>query len=428
MPVLPSVTLRRTTLRAMSKRDQPSSSFMRVAVPWVVLLGAVAIVTAFALDLDEPTPRRQSAPLASNAASTTASGAIGATQVAPRTPTVVTPPSPTALASTVIEPKELDYGTLKPGEVKTLSGIIRNTGVIPIEFTGQMKGCSCTTVDIPKGIVQPGESIGYSATLTAGLTPTTKKSSISLVLANHQPVRIPVDGEIIRGIRVSPRRINAVSIDPTQPDLRVPAQIRRVQLQSPTNTPFRILRIDGRPVEEFPGGSRMLNPVPQHSFIFDDFSEYDAVTGLSADGDMLPFFRLIETDHPGAAVVEIPVDHPARIAQLERRGQRPWMFVENRVVVPAVEPGGVAIFELPVKVIGSANGERVVAVTSESPELFEAELLSVRNEGREWRVRFKIVPLQRHDGAFLGKVRLHSSKFSAPLPIIGAVQRAGPPA
>jgi len=410
-----------TTLGGMPEPAQ-SSSFIKGAVPWVVLLGAVAIVTAFALDLDSP-PRRASGPATAGATST-----AGVTEVAPRSPTPVAAPSPTALSSTAIEPAELDYGTLKPGEVKTLNGLIRNTGTMPIEFTGEMKGCSCTTVDIPKGIVQPGGSIGYSATLTAGLTPTTKKSSISLVLASHQPVRIPVDGEIIRGIRVSPRRINAVSIDPADPEQRVPAKIRRIQLQSPTNTPFRILRIDGRPVEEFPGGSRMLNPVPQHNFIFDDFSQYDAVTGLDPNGDMLSFFRLIETDHPGAAVVEVPVDHPARIAQLEPRGQRPWLFVENRVVVPSVEPGGVAIFELPVKVIGSANGERIVAVTSESPELFEAELLSVRNEGREWRVRFKIVPLQQYDGAYLGKVRLHSPKFSAPLPIIGAVQRAGQPA
>jgi hypothetical protein len=102
------------------------------------------------------------------------------------------------------------------------------------------------------------------------------------------------------------------------------------------------------------------------------------------------------------------------------------MFVENRVVVGAVEPGGTAIFELPVKRIGATGSERVVAVISESPDLFNAELLSVRNEGREWRVRFKIEPVQTGDGAYLGKIRLHSQNYSASLPVIGAVQSASP--
>ena len=92
-----------------------------------------------------------------------------------------------------------------------MGATVTNEGHEPIRFTGAMKGCSCTTVDVAAVELQPGETLPFSATMTAGLTPTSKSSKISLVLEDHVPISIPTDGEIVRGIRVTPRRMAAVN-------------------------------------------------------------------------------------------------------------------------------------------------------------------------------------------------------------------------
>ncbi len=403
--------------------DGSSGGGLKTFIPWIVLVGAATIVTAFALDLGAP------APTPARPAPAQPSTPLASTQPTNR-PVTTAPaapaPSPTAKANFTVSPAVLDYGTLAPGEVKPIDATVTNTGDEPLRFTGEMKGCSCTTLDLRPTTVQPGESVTFTATMTAGLTPTTKKSSIRLVLRDHQPARIEVDGEIVRGVRVNPRRLAAVGRPADNSDgPAVPVQVRRVRFESPSGTPFRILRVDGRDVKTFIGGDRFLNPQPTHAFIFDDFEQWDPVTGLNDKGELMPFFRMIETDHPGGEVIAIPVDHPARVAHLERRGERPWLWVETHLVVGAVEPGGTIAFDVPIKMAGANEAEMVHGVTSESPDVLDVTLAGIRREGREWRATINVTPKRTDDGAFLGRIRFHSPNYSASVPVIGAVRTTG---
>jgi hypothetical protein len=325
----------------------------------------------------------------------------------------------------------LDFGWLAPGEVRRVEAVVTNTGDTPIAFTGNMKGCSCTSIEIEAGPLQPGASRPFAAIMTAGLTPTTKKSSLKLLLSTHAAIRIPVDGNIVRGLHVLPLRLAATNNNPDDPTGdKIPAKVRRVTFRSPTQTPFRVLSIDGLPVGSFPLGDQLGQPRPDHAFLFDDFDQYDPVTGLDARGEMIPLFRLIETDHPGAEVIEVPIDHPARRATIERRGDRPWLFIENRYVVGPVTPGGSTVFEIPISWAPSpganvSSNEMVNAVESLSSEL-HAELLSVRKDGRKWKIQIRVTPTRTDDGTYMGRIRMHSDNYNASVPVIGAVRSAGP--
>ena len=118
------------------------------------------------------------------------------------------------------------------------------------------------------------------------------------------------------------------------------------------------------------------------------------------------------------------MDHPALRANIERRGERTWLYTAQRVVVPPVQPGAMAVYEIPVKRVGPGR-EMISSMESESPDVFDAQLLGVRQEGRETIVRFGITPKLAQDGAYMGNVRFRSEQFSAPLVVIGAVRAPG---
>jgi len=306
-----------------------------------------------------------------------------------------------------------------------MGATVTNEGHEPIRFTGSMKGCSCTTVDVAAVELQPGETLPFSATMTAGLTPTSKSSKISLVLEDHVPISVPTDGEIVRGIRVTPRRMGAVNRNRQDPEAPgTAASLRRIRFDAPEGRPFRILRVDGVDAATFPLGAGLLQPKPVHTFIFDDFSQFDPETGLDAKGTPIKLFRLVETDHPDAAVIEVPVDHPMRIAQMQPRGSRPWFFVENRFVADTVAPGGSAIVDVPLLVDPRVPWEPPTAVRSLS-DAFDARLVELEPNGKKQRARIEVTPTLATDGAYIGDLEFESANFSMTVPLIGAVRLPG---
>jgi hypothetical protein len=411
-------------------RDTPApSGLLKVLLPWILVLVVAAVVVGFGLDLGGESTRGSQSVQSAQESSATGSATTPSPQRAASaldTSALATRPQPqappTRASNVSFDPPLIQWGFLKPGEVKVLEATVTNEGHEPIRFTGEMKGCSCTKVDIAAVEVAPGESLPFRATMTAGLTPTTKKSKISLTLQDHVAISVPTDGEIVRGIRVSPRRVSAVNRNRQDPDgPGTAATLRRVRFDAPDGRPFRVLRVDGVDAASFPLGAGLLHPKPVHSFIFDDFNQFDPVTGLNAKGEPIKLFRLLETDHPDAAVIELPIDHPMRIAQLQRRGDRPWFFVENRFVADTVAPGDSTIVDVPLLVDTRLPWEAPTQVRSLSDD-FEARLVELVAIGRKQRARIEITPRLVGDGAYIGDIQFESPNFSVTVPLIGAVR------
>ncbi|MCH2136958.1 MAG: DUF1573 domain-containing protein [Phycisphaerales bacterium] len=405
-----------------TKADPPPKPHPgRVLLPWLVLVIVASAVVALAMGTGEETART------SRQADAKAATPPRSTTPVAKQPPVSTEPAPLRVPQVSFDPPMIQWGFLKPGEVKQMGSTVTNEGSEPIRFTGNMKGCSCTTVEIPAIELAPGASVPFTATMTAGLTPTTKSGGIKLLLAEHEAIRIPTDGEIVRGIRVSPRRISAISRpgnDRSAP--ATPAGSRRVRFDAPEGTPFRILRIDGQDVSSFAGAATLSNPMPVQTYVFDDFAQYDPETGLNAQGELLPLFRLVETDHPAAPVIEVPVDHPVRIARLKPRGERPWFWVENRYVADTVAPGQSAVIEIPLLVDSKRPWEAPTGARSLDGK-FDARLLDVTPDGRKYKARVQISPAATENCAWIGELELTSDNFAATVPVIGAVRVEGAP-
>ncbi len=312
-----------------------------------------------------------------------------------------------------LDPPVYEFGYLRPGEARTRSLTLTNLDAAPIRLKGTWRGCSCTTLDLSPGMLQPGQSLVVPATLTAGLTPTTKTSTVKLEVAGRPPIVLPVEGEIIRGVRARPRDIDTYRYRGPEGNY-IPNG--RIVLDAPEGPDFRILSVNGTTVD-----SSMAS---QHVIPW-DVSGWDPTTGLDQHGAVIPAFWLVETDHPETPVLEIPVRHRAH--RPTPRGDRPWFFVEQRVNVGGIPSGGSGEFTLPIKWAGGNVGrDDTITRVSSSSDLFRADLISNVPQGRESLASILVTPLPGTKGPFQGEITIHGEAFEAALPIVGHAARSNP--
>ena len=196
----------------------------------------------------------------------------------------------------------------------------------------------------------------------------------------------------------------------------------RIQLSSTDGRPFRILSAGGQPAIAWPssGGDPMI-PSISHEMVI-DIGEHDKETLLDPEGNLFPAFWVYETDHPEAPVVEVRMVHQAHRTH-RREKEREWVFVENRIVVDAVPPGGSTTFELPIVWNSRDNRtQQIHEVVSNSPD-FDAELIGMRADGTKTKAIIRITPSGGVQGPYQGKVEFVSREHRAPLSVIGYVNR-----
>ncbi|MCH2141920.1 MAG: DUF1573 domain-containing protein [Phycisphaerales bacterium] len=310
-----------------------------------------------------------------------------------------------APVSVTLEPSSYAFGFLRPSEVRSRTLVVTNRESQPIRLKGTWKGCSCTTLDVQAGLLGPGESREVTATLTAGLTPTTKDSSVKLEVTGRPPIVLPMTGEIIRGVRARPRDISTYAYRGAEGNYRPRGS---VTLDAPEGVPFRILAINGQP--------QQTEPSLQHTVVW-DVSQYDATTGLDADGELVPRFWLVETDHPDTPVMELRVSH--RASRIPPRGDRPWFFTELYVNAGPAGEDGNAVFTLPIKGLSGlkANADTIRGVRSLSDE-FTARLRSLRLEGRDVMAEIVLTPVSDAVGAIKGQIMIEGEQWQAPLHVV----------
>jgi len=406
----------------MRKQEPTEATGLSMRVVLQICGGAVLLVVLVAIGgglFDQPAASRGPGPVAEKPDEAANPGQSAAAQDAakPRATPAKSPPElvvDPALAEQeveiLLEPPAYEYGFMRPEDVAVRTIRVTNLDPQPIRLKGTWRGCSCTTLDVQPGILQPGESVDVPATLTAGLTPTTKDSTVKLELVGRPPIVLPVKGEIIRGVRARPRDIDTYRYRGAEGNY-IPSG--RIALDSPEGVPFRILSVNGDPVES---ESKLVHVVPW------SVAEFDATTGLNERGELIPKFWLVETDHPETPVMEIMVRHRAH--RPEPRGERPWFFVEQRVNVGGIPRGGSGECVIPIKWKGGKPGrdDTLAGVRSDSPE-FTASLVETPSKGRETLAKIRITPAVGVEGPFSGDLVIEGEAYTATLPVIGHAAR-----
>jgi len=347
--------------------------------------------------------------------------------LAPVTPAVaetVTPSPPVdeadlEPAEVKLTPERFEFGLMAPGSVTSRTIQLRNVGSEPVHVLGSKKSCSCTMVDLTPTVLQPGDEIPVTATMTAGLRQA-DKSTVKVILqyAAHAPTTIGIEGIISLPVKIEPTDVRMHPKGFDDPTYRTKGIL---QLTSVDGEPFRVLRSGGEepefmiPVVD----STVLSQKHQVRWNLDG---YDPETGLNESGELVPEFWMVVTDHPGAPLVGVPLNH--RIHRLQPRGDRPWFTIDRFGVVDPVEAGGSVDFMIPLN--GNRNprtSDPVYIVESDSPA-FSAELISSTPapDGKVMNLLIRITPAETTRGSYSGKLLLKSANWEAPFSVIGYVR------
>lgn len=320
-------------------------------------------------------------------------------------------------AQVQLVPEAFDFGVMKPGSINRRTLQLRNVSSVPMRIVGTKKTCSCTTVDMQPGLLQPGEEMPLTAIMAADHTPK-EKNSVRVVVQYEglAPTTIPIKGVISHAISTSPREIRVHPRGYADPAYRSSGTLT---LRSLDGQPFRVLRSGGKPPVFMTPGETVETSALNHSIRW-DVSDFDGDTGLNAEGDRLPPFWLIETDHPTSLLVEVAMNH--KLDRIQQRGSCPWFTLDRRAVVEPVTAGKSAEFLLAMNgMLGAKSQDELInAVVSES-DLFTTELVGIEPhvDGKRVNLRIQVTPAAGHRGPFMGQVQIQSPAYSRPFTVIG---------
>ncbi|MBR4918578.1 MAG: DUF1573 domain-containing protein [Bacteroidales bacterium] len=90
----------------------------------------------------------------------------------------------------------VDFGTLKVGDVKTVTITFTNIGKKPLILDDVISSCDCTTVEWSKQPIMPGKKGTIKATYTAKHTGLISKRLTVLSNANTDRVILQLKGEV----------------------------------------------------------------------------------------------------------------------------------------------------------------------------------------------------------------------------------------
>ncbi|MCA9282004.1 MAG: DUF1573 domain-containing protein [Phycisphaeraceae bacterium] len=218
-----------------------------------------------------------------------------------------------------LDPDLVDLGDMMPNTKKSGSLVMKNVGDKPLRILALRSTCACTVPGIQSDTIQPGESITIELELDANsATGATLRYIMALIEGYTQPVQLIVQADVNYGVRTS------VTYDP--PDQ---ARTADIELRSTDESvPFTVISAGGMAPKFLDGFDPVKDEPRTHYTIRQDFSMYSA--------EQLPRWFIIETDHPTAAVIDVPV--PNYELNPERLRHR-FNLSESRLVLGRMEAG-----------------------------------------------------------------------------------------
>ncbi len=308
------------------------------------------------------------------------------------------------------EPPRINVGVLKPGQSATATVRVRNIGTEPLKILSSRASCGCTSVDLANTVLEPGGSAPLTVRYDAGGLGK-KQENISVLFEGYdQPADLAVLVEVDLAVRAVPTYIAASQ-----------AMSGWLTVQSLDGRPFRILGSNGKAPVYNAFDPEVDEPRPGYRVKW-DLTPFDATTCQDADGNPMPGWWVIETDHPECPIFDLTVRHVCTVPPQRPPDRRPWVLSQTRVPIGRLEPGEAAEFRVSLKWLGGAEpDDTVYAALSESPEQFDAELVTVEQRGTMNEALIRVTPRDDFRGLVYGTLQVYSARHSAPLVVIGQV-------
>ncbi len=296
----------------------------------------------------------------------------------------------------VADPIALDLGFLPPNTPGEGTVTLRNNGDKPLTINAIVASCKCTTInDIVGKQIAPGGSETITIKLDGAPAMGVRRSSVKVTVDGFaRALDIAVKGEVSLPVRIVPPYINAIE----QKNLT-----GRLIVESIDRKPFRILSDQG-------GGGFVIqgfdaaSDAPRNSYVV----AYD----LTARAKDLPSHLLIETDAPGAGVVDVRV----RSERAPRKSR--ILFTDMRCnigLIPAKSSKEARFTlldgKLTVESVETASGDAAVAVARTEP-----------GKDGSLTVFISVTPTPEFSGILVVPVVLKCAGQTAELEVIASVR------
>jgi len=338
-------------------------------------------------------------------------------------PSIATQPQPVKsdIVPYKLEPAEYDFGIISPGT--ELRGTIQITNITdkPLTVAKQVSSCKCTTAqDLTGRTIKPGESVQLNPLIEGRTWNGPKRDKITLVFAGYsQPAIIWLKSNVARSIVAEPPMLNAArkvnkqgDVLPETPEEQIARMSGVIKLSARDEQPFRILALNGGDVPFIDFDPATDEPRTSYEIRW-DLRDYDETTCLDSQGNRMLDWWVVETDHPGAPLVDMRVRHLCTLPEMPTRADiqgRHWFPSDFRIVLDEIKAGVPVEFELPIKWVPHAKPDDTIVSVMSKSEQFTAQLTDTWDEELITMCRILIVPDKDMRGLLYGNCKLFSTQ------------------
>ena len=391
------------------RRTSGSRCFKRFQMRRTTIVGRIALVTTVCASLLAGCGGDSTSGQGASASTTTPAvrkvqpyTSVNARDVAQAPRSLVTN-NPRGWPPVEFEPANLNFGIVPRHTIGKGTAKIWNVGDQPLRIVKSITSCGCTSAENLAGrVIPPGGFIEFATEMEMKTGLGAKKEKVTLLFEGYGRTQVIFyyNAEVARAVRVIPPYVDAVTQGRTG----------SVEVTSLDNKPFQILKAHGL-APQFVGFDPAAN---------EPRSQYTLKWNMSQfEGQRVPWFWVIETDHPDAPIVDVRLRHDSTRPVRDRI--RPWAPKDLRILIDLVRNGeSVEIITKHEYVPDRTPVPQTARVQSLSA-ILDAKLVGVEQKGQLLEFRVRVTPNNAPLGMLYEHISVGSAGYMVPLRIIGAV-------
>lgn len=309
------------------------------------------------------------------------------------------------------EPANLNFGIVPPHTIGKGTAKIWNVGDQPLRIVKSITSCGCTSTENLAGrVIPPGGSIEFATEMEMKTGLGAKKEKVTLFFEGYGGTQVIFfyNAEVARPVRVIPPYVEAS--EQRRDGGWNQYQTGTVRVASLDGKPFRILKAHGV-APQFVGFDPAADELRSQYTLKWDIGQFA--------GGPIPWFWVLETDHPDAPIVDVRMRHSS--VRPVRAPNRPWQPKDQRILIDLVRNGE------PVEIITKHEyaGNRAPmpqnARVQNLSAILEVELIGVEQKGQLLEFRLRVTPKNAPLGLLYEHISVGSAGYMVPLRIIGRV-------
>ena len=301
------------------------------------------------------------------------------------------------------EPANLNFGIVPPHTIGKGTAKIWNVGDQPLRIVKSITSCGCTSTENLAGrVIPPGGFIEFATEMEMKTGLGAKKEKVTLFFEGYGGTQVIFfyNAEVARPVRVIPPYVDADN----------QGQIGTVEVSSLDNKPFRILKAHGLAPQFVNFDPATDEPRTRYTLKW-DMSQFD--------GQRVPWFWVIETDHPEAPIVDVRVRHDS--TRLIPPDGRPWQPKDQRVLIDVVRNGESVEIITKHEYAGNRTPMPQTARVQNLSAILDVELVGIEQKGQLLEFRVRVTPKNAPLGLLYEHINVGSVGYMVPLRIIGRV-------